>query len=146
MKKNIIYLIVITAIFIGLTKLITLNTNYKESRSLTIESESPVTALSFFNKKSISASEFMELKALEEAFVVIDVRSPEEHKQSSIKGAILIPLSTLESRLDELDTEAYYVVHCRSGTRSARAQSILEEHGFAFVLNLEGDILAIETR
>ena len=43
---------------------------------------------------------------------------------------------------DELGKEAQIVVHCKSGMRSAKAQTALKEAGFTKVLNMKGGILA----
>jgi sulfur-carrier protein adenylyltransferase/sulfurtransferase len=51
-------------------------------------------------------------------------------------------LGELPRRLDELDPEAELVVYCKSGSRSARAVSILREKGFKQARNLTGGILA----
>jgi rhodanese-related sulfurtransferase len=92
--------------------------------------------------ESISALDFVSLRKSDKSIILLDVRQPEEFKESSIDGSLLIPLGTLKTKLSELDKDAHYVVHCRSGSRSARAQSILKAEGFDFVLNLEGGILA----
>lgn len=75
--------------------------------------------------------------------VLLDVREPYEWDIANLAGyqARLIPLSELAKRLDELDPEADIVVHCKSGGRGARAQSLLVEAGFRRVRNLAGGIL-----
>ena len=86
-----------------------------------------------------------ELKALMDAGrapALIDVREPFEAELCRIPGAALIPLGELPRRLDELDPAAELVVHCKSGSRSARAVSILREKGFSRARNLAGGILA----
>jgi len=44
---------------------------------------------------------------------VLDVRPPEEYAAGHVPGAINIPLSELEQRLDELDTRKEIVAYCR---------------------------------
>jgi sulfur-carrier protein adenylyltransferase/sulfurtransferase len=86
-----------------------------------------------------------ELKALIAAGrvpAILDVRESFEAELCSIPGALLIPLGELPRRLDELDPEAELVVYCKSGSRSARAVSILREKGFKQARNLTGGILA----
>jgi sulfur-carrier protein adenylyltransferase/sulfurtransferase len=86
-----------------------------------------------------------ELKALIAAGrvpTILDVRESFEAELCSIPGALLIPLGELPRRLDELDPEAELVVYCKSGSRSARAVSILREKGFKQARNLTGGILA----
>ncbi|MDF2955172.1 MAG: Rhodanese-related sulfurtransferase [Candidatus Alkanophagales archaeon MCA70_species_2] len=71
------------------------------------------------------------------------MRTPSEFNESHIGGALLIPLSELENRLEELDKDKKIIVYCRSGRRSADACAILAEHGFD-AYNMLGGILAWE--
>jgi rhodanese-related sulfurtransferase len=43
--------------------------------------------------------------------VLLDVRQPNEYKQSHIPGATLIPLPELSNRLDEIDPEKPVLVY-----------------------------------
>ena len=70
------------------------------------------------------------------------MREPFEHEISNIEKARLIPLSELEDHLSELDQDADYVIHCKSGGRSARAVDFLRAQGFENVKNLVGGINA----
>lgn len=78
-----------------------------------------------------------------ETLNLIDVREPNEYEADNI-GATLIPLGDLPYRLDELDglQDEEVIVHCRSGSRSAMAQQILEQNGFNNVRNVTGGMLA----
>jgi len=58
-----------------------------------------------------------------------------------LRGALLLPLGTLQERLDTLDRGRPVVTICRSGARSARAALILSEAGFPAVANLAGGML-----
>ncbi len=80
------------------------------------------------------------LDAGEDIFV-LDVREPHEYDIARIPGTTLIPLGQLPQRVDELDSTADIVIHCKSGMRSAKAQKILKEMGFSRVTNLTGGIL-----
>ena len=73
---------------------------------------------------------------------VLDVRERYEWDISHLEGAQLIPLGSLPERMNELDSAREYVVHCRTGGRSARAVSLLRDAGFRKVWNLEGGINA----
>ncbi len=73
-------------------------------------------------------------------FILIDVRETHEYQICSIPSARLIPLGDLPKRLNELDPEADYVMHCKGGTRSAKACVILREAGFKNVRNMTGGI------
>ena len=71
---------------------------------------------------------------------VLDVRRPEEYAAANM-GAELIPLDQLPARVGELEEHRgeQIVVHCRSGSRSARAVDYLRAQGFDAV-NLKGGI------
>jgi adenylyltransferase/sulfurtransferase len=75
-------------------------------------------------------------------FVLIDVREPHEYQICRIPKAKLIPLGELPKRVRELDPSAEYVIHCRSGVRSAKACTVLRDAGFRRVRNMAGGILA----
>jgi rhodanese-related sulfurtransferase len=74
---------------------------------------------------------------------IIDVRSPEEFKSGHIKGARLIPVSVLDSRIDELRDlkEKNVLVYCHSGGRSSMACQILLKRDFKNVSNLQGGVM-----
>ncbi len=77
-----------------------------------------------------------------EPFVLIDVREPHEFQICRIPGSVLIPLGDLPKRVSELNSADEFVVHCKSGQRSAKAVDFLKSAGFGKVKNLSGGILA----
>ena len=88
-----------------------------------------------------------ELKARIDAnapIYILDVREPFEYQIARIPGSTLIPLGQLGSRHGELAKAAdgrEIIIHCKSGVRSAKAVSLLKEHGIE-AKNLKGGILA----
>jgi rhodanese-related sulfurtransferase len=76
--------------------------------------------------------------------IIVDVREDNEWKEGHIAGAIHIPLAQVAGRLSELAhyKDSNVVVQCRSGKRSAKAASTLQEAGFTKVYNLTGGIIA----
>ena len=72
--------------------------------------------------------------------VLIDVREPHEWEIARIEGARLIPLATLAGALSEIDASRDIVVHCKVGSRSAKAVRQLQQAGFKRVWNLTGGI------
>lgn len=64
----------------------------------------------------------------------LDVRTPGEYKSETghLQGAILIPVDTLERRMQELEPykSKTIIAYCRSGNRSARAQKLLASYGY----------------
>lgn len=73
--------------------------------------------------------------------LIVDVRSPAEHREWAIPGAINIPLTALRSRLSELPRDRPLFVHCRVGFRGYLACRILTQSGFPHVYNLSGGAL-----
>jgi rhodanese-related sulfurtransferase len=78
--------------------------------------------------------------------LLIDCRTPEEHHIARIQGAVLIPLTELEGRLDEIRDELEenpsrpVVVHCHHGMRSLRAVSVLQARGVPQARSMAGGI------
>ncbi len=92
--------------------------------------------------EEIGASELKRRLDAGEDLEVVDVRDPHEWAICHIDGARLIPLGSIGGRLHELDTAKSYVLHCKSGARSAKAIGQLRKAGFRKLLNLKGGILA----
>ncbi|TAJ49448.1 MAG: rhodanese-like domain-containing protein [Herbiconiux sp.] len=69
-----------------------------------------------------------QLAALDEP-VLIDVRERDEFAASHASGAVNVPLSELQSRVDEIPTDAPVHVICQAGGRSARATDFLAQSG-----------------
>jgi sulfur-carrier protein adenylyltransferase/sulfurtransferase len=92
--------------------------------------------------EEIAAAELKRRLDAGDPLEVIDVREPHEFAIAKIPGTRLIPLGSLSEHLHELDTARTYVVHCKSGARSAKAIGQLRRVGFKRLLNLKGGILA----
>ena len=82
----------------------------------------------------ISAEELAKMTDVQ----IVDVRRPAEWEAGHIRGAELLPLDQLVSRLGELDPARPVAVHCKGGYRSAIACSLLQRAGFDQVMNLTG--------
>ena len=65
----------------------------------------------------------------------VDVRTPAEFAQGSVKGAVNIPLDQVEKQLVKFKGKKNIVVFCRSGSRSSQAKAILEQNGITNVIN-----------
>jgi phage shock protein E len=74
-------------------------------------------------------------EAIKEGAFLVDVRTPSEFAQGSVKGAVNIPLDALNRSFDKFKNKKHIVVFCRSGARSGQAKSILESNGFSNVIN-----------
>ena len=75
----------------------------------------------------MQASQRIEADQVEETNAILDVRSQKEWEEGHLQGALHIHLGYLEDRMEEVPDEP--VVHCRSGTRSLIASSVLQRAG-----------------
>lgn len=66
---------------------------------------------------------------------MVDVRTPAEFAEGSVKGATNIPLDEVEHQIDKFKGKKNIVVFCRSGSRSSQAKTVLEKNGFSNVTN-----------
>jgi rhodanese-related sulfurtransferase len=78
---------------------------------------------------------------VEKGALLLDVREQNEYDEERIPGALLLPLSELSARFDELPQGQEIVAQCRSGKRSAQATDFLRAQGYD-VVNMTGGILA----
>jgi len=71
-------------------------------------------------------------------FVILDVRTPEEYASGHIERAVNLDFysETFEEELGKLDRDKIYLIYCRSGNRSGKAQDIMKELGFREVYNM----------
>lgn len=71
--------------------------------------------------------------------ILLDVRLPSEHQNKKIPASINIPLYLLRLNANKLSNEHKYIVYCDTGSRSASATYILNEHGYDAYM-LEGGL------
>jgi len=72
-------------------------------------------------------------QVLTEGGQLIDVREPREYALAHVPSAVLVPMSELTARLDELDPAVPVHVICASGNRSGAMCDVLTAHGFTAV-------------
>lgn len=87
----------------------------------------------------MSYEEYEKLKAINEAPLLLDVRTKEEHLQFNI-GGTNIPLDELITRQDELNSKNSYLIYCKSGVRSSKAATHLKRLGFKNLMELKGGV------
>jgi adenylyltransferase/sulfurtransferase len=92
--------------------------------------------------EEISAADLKRRVDRGEPLEIIDVRDPHEWAICRIPGTRLVPLGSLLEHLHEFDSAKTYVMHCKSGVRSAKAIGQLRRAGFKRLLNLRGGVLA----
>ncbi len=96
-----------------------------------------------------TAAEFEEI-TVDEAYQIfisnkdyffIDVRSEDEYASGHIEDAVHIPVSEIESRLDEIPIDKTVIVYCNgsSCSRSRTAADILIENDFKVVYSIGGE-------
>lgn len=81
-------------------------------------------------------------------FVILDVRTEAEWKSEHLYGSIYISTGdpNFDSLLDELPKHKTFLLHCRSGGRSAGAFAKMKEKGYAEVYEMIGGILSWESK
>jgi phage shock protein E len=75
---------------------------------------------------------------IEAGAVILDVRNPDEFRSGAFPGALNIPVGVLPARLQEIPRGRPVVVYCAAGVRAATAARILQQAGYADVVNAGG--------
>lgn len=91
--------------------------------------------MGFFSSLFSSTDNKLLTEFIKSGAFLVDVRTPGEFADGSVKGAVNIPLSDLPSQLSQFKDKKHIVVFCRSGNRSSQAKSILQQKGFQNVIN-----------
>ena len=79
--------------------------------------------------------------------LILDVRENNEYSEGHIINSLHIPLSSLKTRMNDLEKykSKKVVIACRSGHRSSQACGTLKKEGFEQVFNLSGGVMAWES-
>lgn len=75
-----------------------------------------------------------------EDFVLLDVRSPQEHAEVRLPKSTLIPLGALRRRLAEIPKDKEIITYCAISLRGYEASLILRAAGFTDVKVLDGGL------
>ncbi len=89
---------------------------------------------------SITAEKAQSLIDKNKNLVILDVRTPGEFHAGHIEGAQLLDVtqdSTFLAGISTMDKTKMYLVYCRSGQRSRKACSLMQDHGIQDVYNLD---------
>ena len=84
-----------------------------------------------------------DIQGLEDVHV-LDVREQYEYDEKHIPNVTLLPMSEIESRLNEIPKDKEVIVTCRTGNRSGQVTQFLAQNGFDNVHNMQGGIVAWE--
>ncbi len=92
--------------------------------------------------KEISPKEFVQIKASQEEFQLIDIR--EEYETESVQiGGQIIPMDEVLSRAEELRKDCKVIFMCRTGKRASAVVDALERStGMQNLYRLSGGIFA----
>ena len=90
-----------------------------------------------------AAWELIQTRQSDPAFILLDVRTPEEYAEGHIPDAELLDFKAPDfaDKVEGLPKDVTYLVYCRSGARSAKAAAVLREKGFTDVLEIKGGII-----
>lgn len=121
MKRFLLILFVLTIILTGCTNM-DKNNNTQETTYKKISAQ---------DAKSIIDSEDV---------IILDVRTPEEYNSGHIENAVLLPVTEITDKAEEVlpDKDAKILVYCRSGNRSATAAKDLINMGYTNVFDFGG--------
>ena len=107
-----------------------------------------IISLSLHSQNEIKSIDFDEYSSLSKSkdFLIVDVRTPEEHKISRINNSININFydEKFINMFKKIDHDKHVLIYCRSGRRSLEAVKILTDEGFGKIYDLKGGILALD--
>ncbi len=92
--------------------------------------------------KGVTAGQLQAIRQAGEDFMLLDVRTPDEHQNGCIPGSTLIPLGAVRSRLDQIPRDKRVVAYCKTSLRAWEAICILAGYGYTNVEILDGGFLA----
>ncbi len=87
--------------------------------------------------KKISPAEF-ESALQDENTNALDVRKCSEYDSEHVKGVENIPLDHINTKMDKIDKDKTYYIHCAGGYRSVIFESILKSRGYHNVIDVAG--------
>jgi rhodanese-related sulfurtransferase len=81
--------------------------------------------------KKLFGGTSVDFKALvQQGAMIIDVRTPAEFKGGQVKGAVNIPLQSLQASFSKIPKNKTIITCCASGMRSGSAKSLLKAAGY----------------
>lgn len=88
------------------------------------------------------AQALLQANASDPNFVLLDIRTPAEFAQGHLEKAINIDFyaNNFAQQLGQLDKGKKYLMYCRSGNRSGKALSLMQQLQFSQVYNMTGGI------
>ena len=81
--------------------------------------------------KKLFGGTSVDFKALvQQGALIIDVRTPAEFNGGHIKGAVNMPLQSLQANMSKIPKNKTIITCCASGMRSGSAKSLLKAAGY----------------
>jgi len=99
---------------------------------------STFTTIQAQSKMEVNSKQVNQMLQKDSKLIVLDVRSADEFKEGHIKGAINIDILEPDAygKIDKLDHNAKYIVHCRTYHRSTTAFDYMKQSGFKKVYQM----------
>ena len=99
---------------------------------------SSFTSIDAQNKIEVNSKKVNKMIRRDKKLIVLDVRTAEEFNEGHIKGAINIDIRQPDAleKIDKLDHNAKYIVHCRTNHRSKTASDHMVQSGFKTVYQM----------
>jgi rhodanese-related sulfurtransferase len=111
-----------------------------DSSGTAFEYEATRSNRSPMNDLEITAAELKQRLDNGEKLLLVDVREPWENAQCRIEGAVLIPMGSIPSNLQKLDTDDPVICYCHHGMRSLDVVNWLRQQGVSTAKSLAGGI------
>jgi rhodanese-related sulfurtransferase len=103
---------------------------------------STLTSADDFLSPGIAPTELLKQLDTEQAPLVVDLRAPVEYGIAHIPGALNVPSTELEARIEELRNPNGVVIYCLNGSRTRQAEPVLYAHDIENFYHLEGTLQA----
>jgi len=99
---------------------------------------SSFTVIEAQNKIEVNSKKVSKMIRKDKKLIVLDVRTADEFKEGHINGAINIDIRQPDAleKIDKLDCNAKYIVHCRTNRRSKTASDHMVQSGFKTVYQM----------
>lgn len=95
----------------------------------------------YFEISALQSDSLIKANSTNPKFVILDIRTAEEHNPKHLLGAINRNYYVnFDQKLDSLDKQKIYLLHCQSGSRSAGAFAKMKAKNFSEVYNMKSGI------
>ena len=89
-------------------------------------------------KIEVNSTEVSAMLKKNSKLIVLDVRTVDEFNEGHIKGAVNMDVrqSDFQTKVNKLDKNAKYIVHCRTNHRSTMAVEMMVKSGFKTIYQM----------